>query len=49
LLFSRDFTSEQEPEESLREGLLSAGCFGEELLAVLDGLATETDTFLCER
>jgi hypothetical protein len=43
LLLRRDLTGEEKPEETLRKGLLATGSLGEELLALGDGLSTETD------
>lgn len=48
LLGSRDLTSEQEPEQSLGQGLVASGGLGEELLALGDGLAAETDALVCK-
>lgn len=49
LLLGGYFTSDQEPEETLGKGLFTAGGLGKLLLDVGNGLATETDTLLCER
>jgi hypothetical protein len=46
LLLGRDLTSQEKPEETLRKGLLATGSLGEKLLALGDGLATESDTLL---
>lgn len=46
LLLGRDLTGEEKPEETLRKGLLATGSLGEELLALGDGLSTETDALL---
>lgn len=46
LLLRGDLAGEEEPEEALREGLVAAGGLGEDLLALGDGLAAETDTLL---
>ena len=46
LLGSRDFTSEEEPEEGLGEGLGSTWGGGELSLALGDGEATESDTLV---
>jgi len=40
LLRSRDLSGEEEPEESLRERLVSSGSLGKELLALGDGLSS---------
>ena len=40
LLLSRDLSGEEEPEESLRERLVSSGSLGKELLALGDGLTS---------
>lgn len=46
LLLGGDLTGDEEPEETLREGLGTTGGLGEELLALGDGLATEADTLI---
>lgn len=46
LLLGRDLARQEEPEEALGEGLLSAGGLGEDLLALGDGLAAEADALL---
>jgi hypothetical protein len=46
LLLRGDLAGEEEPEETLGEGLGAAGSLGEDLLALGDGLATEADTLL---
>jgi hypothetical protein len=46
LLLRGDLASEEEPEKTLGKRLLAAGGLGEQLLALGDGLAAETDTFL---
>lgn len=46
LLLSGDFTSEQEPEERFGQGFLTTISSGQFLLALGDGLATETNTFI---
>jgi hypothetical protein len=46
LLLGGHLASEEEPEETLREGLGAAGGLGEAFLALRDGLAAETDTLL---
>lgn len=46
LLLGGDLASEEEPEEALGERLAAAGSLGEDLLALGDGLAAETDTLL---
>jgi hypothetical protein len=46
LLLGGHLASEEEPEETLREGLGAAGGLGEAFLALGDGLAAETDTLL---
>jgi hypothetical protein len=49
LLLGRDLSGEEEPEESLGKGLGSSGSLGEELLALGDGLSSESDTLVWER
>lgn len=39
-----DLTGQQEPEETLRKGLVTTGALGELLLEIGDGLATEANT-----
>lgn len=46
LLLRGDLAGEEEPEKALRKRLVAAGSLGEKLLALGDGLATETDTLL---
>jgi hypothetical protein len=46
LLLSRDLTGQEKPKETLRKRLLATGSLGEKLLALGDGLATESDTLL---
>ena len=46
LLLARHLTRQEEPEETFRQGLLTAGSLGEKLLAFRDGLAAEADTLL---
>ena len=46
LLLSGDLAGEEEPEETLGEGLSATGSLGKDLLALGDGLAAETDTLL---
>lgn len=46
LLLGGDLAGEEEPEETLGEGLVAAGGLGEDLLALGDGLAAEADTLL---
>jgi len=46
LLLGGDLASEEEPEKTLRKRLLTAGGLGEQLLALGDSLAAETDTLL---
>ena len=46
LLIGGNLTSEEEPEETLREGLRATGGGGELSLAVGDGKTTETDTLV---
>ena len=47
LLLGGDLSSEQQPEESLGEGLGTTGGTGKKLLALGDGLAAETNALLC--
>jgi AAA15 family ATPase/GTPase len=44
LLLGGDFTSDQEPEKRFGQGFLTTISSGQFLLALGDGLATETDT-----
>jgi hypothetical protein len=46
LLLGGDLAGEEEPEKTLRKRLLATGGLGEQLLALGDGLAAETDTLL---
>jgi hypothetical protein len=46
LLLSGDLAGQEKPEETFRERLLAARGLGEKLLALGDGLATESDTLL---
>lgn len=46
LLLGRDLTGQKEPEETFRERLLATGSLREDLLALRDGLSTESDTLL---
>jgi hypothetical protein len=46
LLLGRDLAGQEKPEETLRKRLLATGSLGEKLLALGDGLATESDTLL---
>lgn len=46
LLLGGNLTGEEEPEETLGKGLAAAGGLGEDLLALGDGLAAETDALL---
>ena len=46
LLLRGDLAGEQEPEETLGQGLRAARCLGKRLLDLRDRLATETDTLL---
>jgi hypothetical protein len=46
LLLRGNLAGEEEPEETLRERLSATGSLGEDLLALRDGLAAETDTLL---
>lgn len=46
LLGSRNFSSDEQPEESLGKGLGSTRSSGQLLLALGDGLASESDTLL---
>lgn len=48
LLLGGDLTGHQKPEETFREGFGAAGGFGQEFLALGNGFAAETDTFVCE-
>ena len=46
LLLRGDLAGQEEPEKTLGKRLLAAGGLGEQLLALGDGLAAETDTLL---
>lgn len=46
LLLAGNLAGQEQPEETLGEGLLATRGLGEDLLALGDGLATETDTLL---
>jgi hypothetical protein len=46
LLLRGHLAGQEEPEETFGERLLATGGLGEELLALGDGLAAETDTLL---
>jgi hypothetical protein len=46
LLLGGNLAGKQEPEKTLRKRLLATGGLGEQLLALGDGLAAETDTLL---
>lgn len=46
LLCGGDFAGQKEPEEALWERLVAALCFGQESLALGDGLATEADSLI---
>ena len=47
LLLGGDLAGDEEPEKSFGERLIAARGLGKQLLALRDGLATETDTLLC--
>lgn len=47
LLLGGDLSGEEEPEESLGEGLVASGRLGEQLLALGDRLSSESDTLVC--
>jgi hypothetical protein len=49
LLLGRDLTGDEQPEETFWEGLAATWSFGEEFLALGNGLATESDTLVCKR
>jgi hypothetical protein len=46
LLLGGNLASQEQPEETFRQGLLAAGGLGKELLALGDGLATEANALL---
>lgn len=46
LLGGRDLARQEQPEEGLGQGLVTAGRLGQELLALGDGLAAEADTLV---
>jgi hypothetical protein len=46
LLLGRDLAGQEKPEKTLGKRLLATGGLGEKLLALGDGLATESDTLL---
>jgi len=46
LIFSGDFTSDQKPEKTFREGLFTTRGLGKELLAFRDGISAEANTLI---
>jgi hypothetical protein len=46
LLLGRDLAGQEKPEETFGKRLLATGSLGEDLLALGDGLSTESDTLL---
>lgn len=48
LLLGGDFSSDEQPEESLWKRLGATRSLWKKILALRDGLSTETDTLLCK-